>query len=318
MTDTPWRLLALPPLGADVLRLLFDDPRLEIVVPEERTPLALAQALPHADVVLGDYTGQLRLADPGPRVVAVQMPSVGTDALDVEAITAAGVPVANCAGTNASAVAEWCVAAVLERLRRLGAGDRAVRAGGWPQLELRTRELAGRPVGVVGLGDIGARVARLLRAFDADVRYWSRTRRPDTPDGPTYLPLPELLATSDVVVVVVALTPETVGLVDPRALRPGSVLVNAARGAVLVEDAVPEAVAAGVELALDVFAVEPLPADSPLRALDGVLLSPHAAGSSQEAAGRVIAACQANVRRVLDGEPLRDVVNGLDPLVRRR
>ena len=311
-----WRLLALPPLPKDLLELLFGDPRLELVVPEERTQEAVEALLPTADLVVGDWSPSLRLGDPGERVCFVQQPSVGTDGIDLDAAAARGVPVANCAGANTTSVAEWCVTATLAVLRKALEADAAVRRGEWPQATLGSRDLAGSRVGVVGMGPIGRRAAELYRAFGCEVSYWSRTEKPDAPA--TWQDLDELVATSDVVVLVIALGPQTRGLVDPRRMKPGAVLVHAARGEVLVEEAVPEAHAAGVLFALDVFSVEPLPSDAAVRDLPGVLLSPHAAGSSAQAAGAILEMTKANLQRVLAGEPVVDVVNGVDPAVRRR
>lgn len=319
--SAPWRVLALPPMPAEVLRALFSDPRMELLTPKERTQDEVARLLPEADLVIGDWSPQLRLPEPGPRVCFVQQPSVGTDGIDLETFAAAGVPVANCAGANTVSVAEWCLSATLGLLRRTVEGDAAVRRGEWPQTSLGGRELAGSRVGVVGMGPIGRHTARLFGAFGCEVAYWSRSRHDDAPA--TWLELDDLLATSDVVVLVIALGPLTRGLLDRERLgrmKPGALLVNGARGEVVDETALVEALTAGAlgGAALDVFAVEPLPGGSPLRTAPNVLLSPHMAGSTSQAAMRIVGQATANLTRVLDGEAAHDVVNGVDPLVRRR
>ncbi len=320
VTD-PWRVLALPPLPHEVLQALFPDPALELVTPAERTPEAVEALLPGVDLVIGDWSPSLRLADPGPRVCFVQQPSVGTDGIDLDACARAGVPVSNTAGANTVSVAEWCLAATLSLLRRTGQADAAVRRGEWPQTTLGGRELAGSKVAVVGMGAIGRRTAELFTAVGCDVGYWSRSRHDDAPVP--YVPLDDLLAGADVVVLVIALGPQTRGLLDAdrlARLKPGALVLNAARGEVLDEAALVAALTDGRVggAALDVFAVEPLPADSPLRAAPNVLLSPHAAGSSREAALRIIGQAGANLARVLGGEPVLDVVNGVSPQVSRR
>jgi phosphoglycerate dehydrogenase-like enzyme len=317
----PWRVLALPPMPHDVLEALFGDDRIELVTPKVRTQDEVARLLPDADVVIGDWSPSLRLVEPGPRVCFVQQPSVGTDGIDLETFAAAGVAVANCAGANTTSVAEWCVSATLSLLRRTVEADASVRRGEWPQTSLGGRELAGSRVGVVGMGPIGRQVATLFGAFGCEVQYWSRTPKDDAPA--TYAPLDELLATSDVVVLVIALGAQTRGLLGEDALsrlKPGALLVNAARGEVVDEPALVDALASGLvgAAALDVFTVEPLPESSPLRTAPNVLLSPHAAGSTVQAAMRIVGQSTANLRRVLDGEPAVDVVNGVDPQVRRR
>ena len=316
-----WRVLALPPLPREVLLSLFGAEGIELVTPAERTPAEVARLLPDVDVVVGDWSPSLRLTEPGPRVCFVQQPSVGTDGIDLETCTAAGVPVANCAGANTTSVAEWCVSATLSLLRRTVAGDAAVRRGEWPQTSLGGRELAGSAVGVVGMGPIGRRCAELFGAFGCDVSYWSRSVHDDAPA--TYRELDDLLATSDVVVLVIALGPQTRGLLSVdrlAALKPGALLVNGARGEVVDEAALVAALASGQvgAAALDVFTTEPLPASSALREAAGVLLSPHMAGSTGQAAMRIVGQSGANLRRVLAGEPVVDVVNGVDPVVRRR
>lgn len=319
MTDR-WRVLALPPLPKDVLESLFADERAEIVVPPERTQAAVDALLPEVDGVIGDWTHTLRVDDPGPRVAFVQMPSVGVDTIDLDRCAAAGVPVANCAGANTVSVAEWCVSATLALFRKTVEADAAVRRGEWPQTSLGGRELAGTTVGIVGMGGIGKAAAAMYAAFGCRVQYWSRSRHDEAPAD--YVELDELMASSDVVVLVIALSEQTRGLVDARRLglmKAGSVLVNGGRGGLVDEPALVEALKGGTPAAaaLDVFAVEPLPADSPLRELP-VLLSPHMAGSSGEAAMRIVGQTGANLRRVLDGEPLVDVVNSVDAVVRRR
>ena len=320
MTDSRWRLLALPPFPADLLEALFGDPRIEIVVPTERTQAAVDALLPEVDLVLGDWSG-LRVTDPGPRVAYVQQPSVGVDAVDVAACTARGIPVGNCAGANTISVTEWCVSATLSLLRCTVEGDTAVRRGEWPQTTLGGRELAGLQVGVVGMGAIGSRVATTFAALGCNVVHWSRTRRDDA--AAPYLDLDELLATSDVVVVVIALSETTRHLVDADRLtrmKPGALLVNGARGSVIDEDAVAEAVRDGRlgGAAIDVYAVEPLPSGSPLRDVPGVLLSPHMAGSTVEASMRIVGQSKDNLIRVLDGLAPVDVVNGLGGAIARR
>jgi D-3-phosphoglycerate dehydrogenase len=327
----PWTLLALPPLDRDLLAGLFADLPVTVVVPEERTQAAVTAAAPEAEILLGDWSGALGVrADDvaaAKRLAFVQQPSVGVDKLDVDALTAAGVPAANTAGVNAVSVAEWCVGAAFASLRWLAWADAQMRAGGWPQLDISRRgggELAGRRVGIVGMGRIGVECARRFVALDADVAHWSRTRRDAAQaGGARWMELDELMSHSELLVVVVALGPETRGLISAERigrLPAGAYVVNAARGGIVDEDAMLAAIRSGAlaGAALDVYATEPLPADSPLRSEDRVLLSPHAGGATREAQGRLITAVIENVRRAVVGEPVRDVVNGLDPVIRRR
>jgi D-3-phosphoglycerate dehydrogenase len=326
-----WSLLALPPLDASLLEALFADLPVTVNVPAERTADAVTSALAEAEIVVGDWSGALILSaaqvTAAKRLAFVQQPSVGVDSLDLDALTAAGVPAANTAGANAVSVAEWCVGAAFASLRWLAWGDAQVRAGEWPQLDISRRgggELTGRRVGIVGMGAIGVEAARRFVALGADVAHWSRRARPaDEAGGARWLPFDDLLAHSQVLVVVIALSEQTRGLLsaDRLALLPaGAYVINAARGGIVDEAALQAALASGAlaGAALDVYATEPLPADSPLRTDDRILLSPHAGGATREAQGRLIGAVVDNVRRAVTGEPVQHVVNGLDPVIRRR
>jgi phosphoglycerate dehydrogenase-like enzyme len=316
-----WRLLALPPLPKDLLEVLVGDPRMEIVVPAERTQQAVEAALPEVDLVLATWTQDLRIEDPGPRVSFVQVPRVGVDGIDLDACAKREVPVANCAGANAVSVAEWCLSATFAMLRRTVEAEAAVRRGEWPQTTLAARELSGLRVGVVGMGAIGRAAAQRYHALGCDTVYWSRSRHEDAPVP--YADLDDLFATSDIVVLVIALGSETRGLIDARrlaAMKPSALLVNGSRGEVVDEPALTAALVEGRigGAALDVFATEPLPPDDPLLRAPGVLLSPHMAGSTTEASMRIIGQAKANLIRVLDGFPVVDVVNGVVPAVVRR
>ncbi|WP_219508313.1 NAD(P)-dependent oxidoreductase [Nonomuraea ceibae] len=319
---TPWNLLALPPLPEELLRKMLAPlgERVSVRAPAARDRDALLTALAGAEIVLGDWTGELtldaRAVAAAPRLAFLQQPSVGVDGHDLAALAAAGVPVANTAGVSATAVAEWCLAAALALSRKLAEADAAVRAGEWPQQALRPAELRGREVGVVGYGPIGVACAGLFRALGCEVSYWTRTPR----DEPGYRDLDALLGSSDVVVVAIALSEETRGLVDPRRLRPGALLVNAARGGVVDQEGLVAALREGRlgGAALDVFDTEPLPAGDPLRELPGVLLSPHVAGVTSEATGRLLTATLDNLAAALDGRPVAHVVNGVSPIIRRK
>ncbi|GAA0376860.1 hypothetical protein Acor_31110 [Acrocarpospora corrugata] len=323
----PWQVLALPPLPEAAVRSLLGglDERVELAVPARRDRAALLDALPDAEIVVGDWSSALVLdaeaVRHAPKLAFAQQPGVGVNGHDLDALAAAGIPLANTAAANTLAAAEWCVAAAFALVRRLVQGDAAVRAGDWPQLALRPGELSACRVGVVGYGAIGAICARLFSGLGSQVSYWSRTPKPGAHG--VYRDLNELIATSEVLVLVLPLTDETRGLLDADRLArmpPGAFLVNASRGGIVDERALLAALASGhlAGAALDVYATEPLPLDDPLRADDRILLSPHVAGVTGQAAVRVIQAVLDNVNAALDGRPVADVVNGADPVIRRR
>jgi len=329
MTDptSPWRILALPPIEEGLIEGLVAPlgEAVSLVPLPSRDTEGLHAALADTELVIGDWSGVLRIdaaaVAAAPRLAFVQMPAVGVDSLDVDAITAAGIPLANTAGANARSVAEWAVGAAFALCRQLAWADRRVRAGGWPQDELlrrRLREIHTQRVGILGYGSIGRTTASLFAALGSPVSYWSRSSA-----LPGYRELDDLLATSDILVIALPRTPQTIGLLDAArlALLPRSAMViNVARGGILDEDALLAALDSGAlgGAALDVFGVEPPAVDSPLRRHENILLSPHIAGSTDQAMANIVNAVVDNMAAAVRGEPLHNVVNGVDPVVRRR
>lgn len=329
--DDRWVMASLVPLPAEAVRGFVGDLPIDVVVAHPRTPDGVRAAVAEADLVLGDFTGSMAI-DPtvlaaGPQIAFVQQCSVGVEHVDLAACAAAGVPVANTAGANAVAVAEWCVMGAIAVLRSAVWADAQMRAGGWPQIEMVQHgcvDLEGRRVGIVGFGAIGRACVPRFAAFGCPVSYWSRRRRPDDETGgATYRELDDLVATSDVLVVVVARAPETRGLIDAgrlASLPHGAVVVNAARGGIVDEQEMLRLLDSGqlAGAALDVYDEEPLPVDHVLRGHDRVLLSPHISGGTLQSRLRIFGQVTANLRRAVTEEPVLDVVNGADPLVRRR
>ncbi|MGH2726397.1 MAG: 2-hydroxyacid dehydrogenase, partial [Actinomycetota bacterium] len=226
-----------------------------------------------------------------PKLRLVQVPGHGFDHVDVSAAAAAGVPVATVASSGAEAhtVAEMAILLAGAASRRILPGDRAVREGRWGTLTMLQGgvfELAGKTIGLVGLGRIGREVAKRARAFDMRVLYHDLLR--PTPEqerdiGVEYRELDALLAEADIVSLHAPLTPETRGLINDRTLglmKPGAVLVNTARGPLVDAAALAKALRGGKirAAAIDVFDPEPPPAGLPLYELDNVVLQPHMAG----------------------------------------
>lgn len=326
----PWRLLALPPLGENVISGMFADlgDAVEIAFPASRDRPGLLAAIPDAEVVITDFTGQLVLdadvvAKAG-RLAFVQFPGVGTDNGDVAALRAAGVAAANCAGANARSVAEWSLGAAFTLCRGIAQGDRLMRAGGWPQLELLARgprELHTQRIGVVGFGAVGSEVATLFGALGCAVSYWSRRRRPTAPAA--YRELDALIESSDILVITLPMAPETAGLIDAARLArlpDDALLINVGRGGIVRDGDVLAALESGrlAGAALDVFEDEPPAADHPLRAQENVLLSPHLAGATRQAQLNIASTVRDNVAAVITGRPVINIVNGMAPLIRRR
>ena len=254
--------------------------------------------------------------DAAPRLRAVVRHGAGVDILPVDRATALGIPVANVPGGNANAVAEFAIAAMMELARGIGEADRQMRVGVWRQrgsAGLSAIELGGRTLGVVGLGAIGARVAAIAHhGFGMEVLALRRSSAP--PAHVRAVDFDHLLAASDVVVLACPLTTETRGLFGASAfarMKPGALLVNVARGAVVREDDLADALRSGHlgGAALDVFETEPLPQDSPLRGVPRVLLTPHFAGQTVESERGLGLAAARTLLAVLRGEPHPDIVN---------
>ncbi len=227
-----------------------------------------------------------------PRLRVVATLRAGTENIDRGALEARGIPLVANAGRNANAVAELTVALILSALRAVGENHHSIRSGGWrPERPAHGHhELAGLRIGLIGLGAVGTLVLRRLAGFELDAAYTDPYARA-APPGAVPLDLDALLARSDVLTLHARATPETRGLVGERelALLPeGAVVVNTARAELVDEPALIAALRGGrlAGAGLDVFSVEPLPADHPLRRMPAVTLSPHLAGSTVEARSR--------------------------------
>ncbi len=250
-----------------------------------------------------------------PRLRVVARAGVGLDNVDVPAATAAGVMVVNAPTSNTTSAAEHAVGLVLAAARHIGAASASLRAGRWDRARFTGVELAGKTLGVVGLGRIGVLVAQRLQAFEMDVvaydPYVSASRAAQL--GVRLVGLDELLGLADVLTVHLPRTAETVGLIDDDALRRvrrGVVVVNAARGGIVDEQALASALADGRVAAagLDVFATEPC-TDSPLFGFDNVVATPHLGASTHEAQEKAGVAVARSVRQALDGDLVPDAVN---------
>ena len=217
------------------------------------------------------------------------------------------VTLCNARGAHTPSTAEWAVAAALAAQRGLPHFTREQDAGRWaPRTE---HSLVGARVLVVGAGDIGRRIGRMLAGFDVELTWVARTAREGVH---AFAELPELLPHADVVVLIVPVTPETTGMVDAAflaAMADDALLVNAARGVVVDTDALLAELRSGrLRAALDVTEPEPLPDGHPLWSAPGLLLTPHVAGAVPDTNARATAAVTDQLRRVLAGEPLQNVV----------
>jgi phosphoglycerate dehydrogenase-like enzyme len=249
-----------------------------------------------------------------PRVKLFHKWGVGIDNIDIEACRARGIRIARTTGSNAVPVAEFAVGLMIALGRRIVQAHIATAAGGWPKTEVwqRSTLVSGKTVGILGLGAIGKGVAKRLRGFDCTILYHNRNRLPEAEEhalGVTYRSLDALLAESDILSLNCPLTPETKGLINARTLgrmKRGALLVNVARGGVVVEADLVAALGDGhlAGAAVDVFDQEPPPADHPLLHMDNVIVTPHTASTAYENSRRSVGHWLGNILRVSRGEEI--------------
>lgn len=296
-----------PPRFAERFRQAPEADAFEIVVPEEEGEEALRACAGEADAILcykAPLSGAVIRAASGLRLI--QKHGRNLRNIDVAAATAQGVPVATCSLLRNASVAEHAMALMLACARRVIPSHRAVSGaayldmglepvtttqwetrGNWARIE-GLSELYGATAGIVGMGDIGIEIARRCQAFEMEVCYCQRTphsREVEAAMGIRFLPLDELVAVSDYIVLVLPHTSETQGLIGSAQfdrMKSTATIVNVGRGALIDEDALEDALRnRKIAMAgLDVYRQEPLPASSALRELPNVVLLPHTGGGS--------------------------------------
>jgi len=285
-------------------------PGLEIAICPEDNDALLASLLPDCEVlwhILKRCTSDMIAA--APKLRLIQKIGVGVNTIDLEAAKARGVPVCNLPGTNSRAVAELTLALMLAVLRRVPRFDASFRAGVWTDLALQDGlgELGGRIVGLVGYGSVPRILAPVLAAMGCEVLYTARNQVADS--VARFVPLGSLLEQSDVISLHLPLTPETDRLIDRAALshvKKGAVLINTARGGLVDEPALIDALRSGRlgGAGLDVFTEEPVAHGEALLTLDNVVVTPHVAWITTGTFDRSFALAAENCRRVAVGTEL--------------
>jgi phosphoglycerate dehydrogenase-like enzyme len=291
-------------------------PWLDLVVVPPTDAVTRAAEMRDAEVLLHVLVPRVsaELMALAPRLRLIQKLGVGVDTIDVTSAKVRGIAVANTPGRNSQAVAELTLGLMLATLRKLVVLDRSMRT----PLDAATLastldgvgEIAGRTVGLVGFGEIPRRLAPVLSALGANVIYHDRK----SADGIAgWRSLDALFAEADIVSLHIPLLPETAGIVSSarlRSMRRGAILINTARGGLVDEIALEQALREGrlAAAGLDVFGDEPTPSSHPLLALDNVVATPHVAWQTPETLERSIRAAITNCQRLHDGEPLADLV----------
>ncbi len=276
----------------------------------------LAGAAAALTMVVDRVAPDLLAANPGLRIVANM--AVGYDNIDPAAAADLGVWVTNTPGVLAETTADHAFALLMAAARHIALSDRDTRAGGWrtwSPTAFLGNDIHGATLGIVGLGEIGAAMARRATGFGMRLLHTSRTRKPDLERdlGIERVPLDDLLARADFVSLHTPLTPETRGLIGAPELarmKPTAILVNTARGGVVDDAALVEALRAGriAGAGLDVTEPEPLPLDNPLYSFPNVVITPHIASASHATRARMAEMAAENIIAVLAGrEPLNPV-----------
>ncbi|TPJ48604.1 MULTISPECIES: 2-hydroxyacid dehydrogenase [unclassified Mesorhizobium] len=293
-----------PALGLDKVKEYFGRPD-EVVEFIGDAEILVTQLAPLSE-------GMMRRL-PALKLVAVSRG--GPINIDMEAARAHGITVVNVPGRNATAVAEFTIGAILAETRLIRVGHEALRRGEWRgdlyRADRTGRELSEMTVGVVGYGNIGTKVVRLLRAFGCHVLVsdpYVQLSAEDRNAGVELVALDDLLSRSDVVTLHSRVTPETRGLIGKDTIarmKPGVIFVNTARGPLVDYDALYEALVSGqiASAMLETFAVEPVPSDWPLLQLPNVTLTPHIAGASVRTVTYAAEQAAEEVRRYLAGLP---------------
>lgn len=250
-----------------------------------------------------------------PNLKLICILATGYNVVDCDAAAARGIPVCNIPGYGTDSVAQFTFALLLELCHRVGLHDASVHAGEWtacpdfcywktPQMEL-----AGKTMGIIGYGSIGRAVAKIAKAFGMKILAYSRTQHP----GDEYCDLDTLLKESDVISLHCPLFPETKGIINAETIakmKDGAILLNTARGPLLDEAAVSEALRTGKlrGAAMDVACSEPIPETSPLLTVPNCILTPHMAWAPIEARQRILDIVTGNIRGFLNSNP-QNVVN---------
>jgi glyoxylate reductase len=245
------------------------------------------------------------------RLKVIGVHGIGYDHIDLTAARALGKIVFNTPDALSITVAEMTVALILSLTRRITFADDAVRKGEWIRKyeDLIGVELKGKTVGLIGLGRIGIATANRLKAFEVKLLYWSRTRKPEFEIklGLKWSDLPDLLAESDIISLHIPGTAQThhiIGAKEFSLMKKGVMIVNTARGRVIDETALIQALKDGQisSVALDVFEQEPISPDNPLMNMDNVVLTPHIGASSFEAMQKMATQVAQGVLDVLEGK----------------
>ena len=267
-------------------------------------------------IVCGTAPISRRLLDAAPNVKFIQKWGIGFDKVDLEAVRDHGLGLCNTAGANSSVVAEHTVLLILAVYRHLLEIDTRLRNGEWLDIKIMLRnnalQMRGKTIGILGFGNIGRAVAQRLIGFETNVIYYDISRAAEKIERKfkaSYVSLGHLLKESDILTIHTPLDESTRNIIDANAInqmKDTAIIINCARGGVLNEKALFDAIKAGHirGAGIDVWEPEPTEPENPLLSLDKVVVTPHAAGSAFDNVGNVSKHCFKNIQLFLDGKAL--------------
>jgi D-3-phosphoglycerate dehydrogenase len=266
--------------------------------------------------LLGNDVCDANVLNAACRLKVVSRHGTGVDSIDLRAATENGIVVANTPRVNTVGVAEHTIALMLAMLRRIPRADLSLKSKRWEGLKFVGEELAGKRLGIIGLGAIGKEVAKRIRAFGVDIVYTDNVRDRDLEKalGLSFVTLRKLLEESDVISIHVPLSADTKGLIGRKEIalmKKGAYIINTARGGIVDSDALAEALRNGriAGAALDVFDTEPPDFSSPLFNVERIIMTPHIGAYTVEAIRRMDCIAAENIVKVLRGEIPEYVVN---------
>ncbi|MBO1079014.1 2-hydroxyacid dehydrogenase [Roseomonas haemaphysalidis] len=309
------KIVVIDPITPSTAQRMRDllPPGLTLEHATSRDPAELKTLVADADyIVSGQIAVNAELLAAARQAKLLHKWGVGVDNFDLDAAKAQGVTVARTTGSNAVPVAEFAVGLMIALLRNLAFGHATLRENGaWRTTTLPKESLmiSGKTVGIIGYGAIGQNVARMVKAFGCPVLY-NKTRplsaAEEAEQDVRFATVPEILAQADIVSLHCPMTPQTAGMIDRRALqsmKPKAVLINCARGGVVIESDLVEALKAREILgaATDVYEQEPVPADHPLLKLDNAVVTPHIAAMAADNFVSTINQMFGNIHRVSQG-----------------
>jgi D-3-phosphoglycerate dehydrogenase len=317
MTET---ILILQPLSAELRGIIEEElpAGFTLDVTERPDPDHLAEKLATADyVVFWDIGLPAELLEAAPRLKLAHKWGVGVENIDQAVARARGIKVARTTGGNAVPVGEFAVGLMLAAGRRIVAAHQSMLEGRWAKNEVWRQSilLSGKTVGIVGLGAIGKQVAKRVAGFGCTILYNNRNKLSPAEEaalGVSFRTMPEILAESDFLCLTCPLTPETRGMIarpQLETMKPNAILVNVARGGIVVEEDLVRALTTGriAGAAVDVFEPEPPAPDNPLLHLPNVVVTPHCASTAFETSRTGVRHWLRNIQLVAKGEAIPEI-----------